>query len=241
MKAVLVDDDELNVELLQNLLKKYCPSVEVVGTAGSVEQAFEVIMNTLPDVLFVDIELHDLTVKDLLNHLDIDDMQVIIVSAFDKYALEMHKYQLTDYILKPILIPDLIEAVNKAQKQIDKINQLKAYSMHQGITQYIALPEKEHLNITRMEEIIRLEAKGNYTQIILIGDRELTTSKHLGSFEDLLPRHQFVRAHNSHIVNINFVSKYLRNKKYGILELKDGTKIPISANRKKEVTDRIIF
>jgi two-component system LytT family response regulator len=103
------------------------------------------------------------------------------------------------------------------------------------------LPEKEHLNITHLDDIIRFEARSNYTLIVLKENREITTSKHLGAFEELLPRHVFIRAHNSHIVNVNYVAKYLRRKKYGMLELKDGTLIPISANRKKEVAERIIF
>jgi len=241
MNAVLIDDDELNIELLKNLFRKYCPEVQVVGTADSVELAFEVIGNTQPDVLFVDIELHELTAKDLLDNLETDKYQVVIISAFERYALEMHKYQLADYILKPILITDLIRAVNNVKKQLDKTKQLKSNQPPQQFTQFIALPEKEHLNITHLEDIIRFEAKSNYTLIVLKENRQIITSKHLGAFEELLPRHVFIRAHNSHIVNVNYVAKYLRRKKYGVLELKDGTQVPISANRKKEVLERIIF
>ncbi len=241
MNAVLVDDDELNNELLQNLLRKYCPDVRIVGIADSVELALEVIMNTRPDVLFVDIELHDLTVKDLLNTLDVDNMQVVIISAYDKYALEMHKYQLTAYLLKPLLITDLIAAVNKVQKHIDKMKQLESNAYQQNQNKYIALPEgKGHLNITQIEQIIRLEANGNYTQVFTRDDKMILSSKTLGEFEEILPRQQFIRVHNSHMVNIQCVSKYLRTKN-GCLELIDGAQIPISAQRKKEVTERIVF
>jgi two-component system LytT family response regulator len=241
MNAVLIDDDELNNELLQNLLHKYCPAVNVVGIADSVELALEVILNTRPDVLFVDIELHDLTVKDLLNTLDVDNMQVVIISAYDKYALEMHKYQLTDYLLKPLLITDLVSAVNKVQKNIDKLKQIEISIAMQNQNRYIALPEKKgEMNIIQIDQIMRLEAKGNYTTILTFDDKMITSTKTLGDYEDLLPRQQFVRAHNSHIVNIRYVSKYLKTKN-GCLEMIDGTQIPISAQRKREVTERIVF
>ena len=234
MKTVLIDDEVLNLELLQNLFARYCPTVEVIGCAYSVEEAIEQIMNLRPDVIFLDIELNNLTAEDLLRSIDLEGLQVVIISAYEKYALRMHKYPVTDYLLKPVLITDLITAVQKVQKHMDKSK------VQEPNNRYIALPEKDHLNITTMEKIIRLEGMSNYTRIIMTENKVIVSSKTLRDYEDILPRNQFIRVHNSHIVNIDYVSKYMRTKN-GSLILKDGTEIPISANRKKEVIERIVF
>ena len=242
MNAVLVDDDDLNIILLENLLGKYCPSVNIIGQANCVEEALEVIIKTRPDIVFLDIELHNQTASDLLNAIDLETLQVVIISAFEKYALKMHKYPVTDYLLKPLLITDLISAVNKAQKNIEKEKNKQGdnNATSEKAEKYIAFPEKDHLSITNADEIIRLEAKGNYTKVVTKDEKSILTSKSLGDYEELLPRHKFMRVHNSHIVNLQYVSKYLRTKN-GSLVLIDGTEVPISANRKKEVTERILF
>ena len=239
MNAVLIDDDTLNNELLENLLGKYCPNVNIVGIAEDVEEALAVIVNTDPDVIFLDIELHNLTARDLLNAIDLENRQVVIISAYEKYALQMHKYPVTDYLLKPLIITDLIVAVNKVQKQYEKIKGLNNGD-DDSINKYIALPEKDHMNITNIEMIMRLEASGNYTKIHTVNSKCIISSKTLGEYEDFLPKQKFLRVHNSHIVNLQFVSKYLRTKN-GCLVLTDGTEVPISANRKKGVTTRIVF
>ena len=239
MTAVLVDDEELNVELLVNLLTKYCPGVDIVGEAYCVEDALEVIQNANPDVVLLDIELHNKTAKDILNAICLDSIQIILISAFEKYALEMHKYPITDYLLKPILITDLIGAINKVQKNLDKQKLVFTNTVNEA-DKYIALPEKNHLNISNTEDIIRLEAQGNYTKIFAKHDREIMSSKPIREYEQLLPQNKFIRIHNSHIVNLQYVSKYIRTKT-GALELIDGTKIPISASRKKDITNRIVF
>jgi len=240
MNAVLIDDDDLNVELLENLFRKYCPSVNVVGVADHVELALEVIIREKPDVIFLDIELHEKTAKDLLNSIDLEHVQIIIISAFEKYALEMHKYPITDYLLKPVLIADLISAVAKVQKNMEKTKSKIEPAAKPHISQYIALPDKDQLQITPFDSIIRLEGMGNYTRIITNDEKSVVSSKTLGEFEEVLPVEIFMRVHNSHIVNIKYVSKYLRTKN-GSLVLSDGSEIPISANRKKDVTERIVF
>ncbi|MBK7763846.1 MAG: response regulator transcription factor [Bacteroidetes bacterium] len=240
MRAVLVDDDRLNTDLLINLLQKYCPGVLVVGTAETVDEALEVIVAQKPDLLFLDIELHNRSAKDILHSLNLEKMQIILITAFDRYALEMYKFNVVDYLLKPLAITDLISAVNKAFKNIEKNKIVDTNQLQQTSERYIALPEKDHMNITKMNDIIRLEAKNSYTQVFTKENKIIISSKSLSDYEDLLPRHLFIRVHNSHIVNIQFILRYLRTKN-GSLVMSDHTEIPISANRKKEVTGHIVF
>ena len=236
MTAVLVDDQLPNLELLHSMLNKYCPSVAVIGKAQSVEKALELIMKTHPDVIFLDMEIEQQSAENILLALEMEHVQVIIVTAYEKYALKMHKYSVTDYLLKPLIITDLIAAVHKVQKSMERTRQLEA----SGYSRYIALPEKEHMNITNIDKIMRLEGLSNYTKIITREEKTLISAKTLKEFEELLPRAQFLRVHHSHIVNIDYVSKYLRTKN-GSLVLLDGTEVPISANRRKDVMERIVF
>jgi len=240
MQAVIIDDERVNIDLLQDLLAKYCPEVQVVGYAENVDQALEVILKQKPDLIFLDIELNHLSARDLLNALDLDRIQVIIVSAYDKYALEMHKYPVADYLLKPVVVTELVAAVKKTGKYLERMKQSGNLLRDHSISRYIALPEKDHLSITDMQEIVRLEASGNYTKIYTREEKTLVSSKTLGDYEALLPPNQFMRVHHSHIVNLIYVRKYLRTKN-GSLVLTNGCEIPISANRKKEVTERIVF
>ncbi|HNF72710.1 MAG TPA: hypothetical protein PLP34_09860, partial [Chitinophagaceae bacterium] len=110
-------------------------------------------------------ELHDMTAKDILKAADVGKAQVILITAYEKYAIEMYKYPVVDYLLKPLLITDLISAVNKAYRTLEKTRIYDISQFQQTAERYIALPEKDHLNITKISEVVRLEAMGNYTQV----------------------------------------------------------------------------
>ncbi len=114
MKAVLVDNMRLNIELLETFLRLYCPRVNVVGTAESFDEAHEVINKEQPDILFLDTEIFNNTVNELLNSIRQENIYVIIISVYDNYIIERPKYPITGYLLKPIRITELIAVVNKA-------------------------------------------------------------------------------------------------------------------------------
>lgn len=240
LNALLVDDDYSNNELLRVFLAKYCPSVFVIGTAESVDEALEAIQQVKPDLLFLDIELHGRTAKDILEVIDTNRIMVILLTAYEKYAIEMYKYNIIHYLLKPLEITQLISAVNKASKLFASIQKPDKQTEDQELDKFIALPDKEYLNIVKMDDIIRLEASSNYTNIKLNTGKTILSSRTLKEYEDALPKNIFLRVHHSHIVNLKYVTKYLRTKN-GSLVFEDGSEIPISANRKKVLTERIIF
>ena len=241
MRTLIVDDDVSNIKLLEFFSEKYCPQLDIIGSANSVETALEFIIQQKPDLLFLDIELHDRYAMDILVHLEENPMQVILVTAYERYALEMYKYSnIAAYVLKPVDIKDFISAVHVATLRHE--GRLKLDKPHNRFDRekYIALPELGGLRVTSMDEIIHLESKGNYTVFSIINGKKLTSSKSIKDYEELLPKKLFMRVHHSYMVNVTHVQKYMRTKN-GSLIMLNGIEIPISASRKKEVTDRIVF
>lgn len=240
IRAVLVDDEPNNINTLQQLLIRYCPQVEIVGTADSAKTGREVITATLPDLVFLDIEMPYGNAFDLLNALSPIQFEVIFVTAFDNYALNAIKYSALDYLLKPVNIRELQEAVRKATDKVHTQNMHKhidtlLYNLNQPQNTYqrLALPTTDGLLFINTVDCMRFEAKANYTIIHLKNKSAVNTNKTLGEFEEILNKKQFSRIHRSHLVNHLFVKKYHRGRG-GYIEMEDGTTIEVSIRKKDE-------
>src|SRR5882757_4604380 len=174
IRTVLVDDEIDSIRVLQRLLDAYCPEVEVVGNADGVETAMHVIQTTKPDLVFLDIEMTHGNAFDLLNQLQPIEFQVIFVTAFDNYAIRAFKYSAVDYLLKPVDIDDLRSAIDRVQERSDPkdfAQQIKVLLENVGMLQLsqqkMAIPTITGLIFVPVQEIVRVEAKGNYTTICL--------------------------------------------------------------------------
>ncbi|GBL35538.1 sensory transduction protein LytT [Filimonas sp.] len=244
MKALIIDDDGLNIELIENFCKKYAPSVEVVGTAENVEEGIAVMRRQAPDMVFLDIELGTETGFDILHAIDQPDLMVIITSAYEKYALQAVKVRVMDYILKPIYIPDFVAAIDKCQRAYDNRNDLQEAEVRYDRTKpteplLITVASRQSVIFIPAESILHLESKGGYTRIVTADGRSLLTSKPLKEHEEMLPTSHFIRVHQSHIVNIRCISKLERNKNM-VLSLTNHTEVPVSNSRKNEVLARLM-
>lgn len=240
IRSVLIDDEPNNVTTLQQLLLRYCPAVQVVGTAESAQSGHTVILDTKPDLVFLDIEMPYGNAFDLLNSLSPVNFEIIFVTAFDHYALNAIKYSALDYLLKPINIKDLQEAVQKALTRVDTKNIHKRiealfYNLYTPKPSYqrLALPTLDGLVFVNTEDCVRLESKNNYTTIYFRDGAQVTVSKSLASFEEILSQDQFSRIHHSHIINHSFVKKYHRGRG-GYIEMEDGTRIEVSTRKRDE-------
>jgi two-component system LytT family response regulator len=241
MRAILIDDELANLEDLQFLLEKNCPEVKVVGRAGNIEDALQIINLHVPDLLFLDIQIGKNTGFDLLLRLGRKDVEVIFVTAYDHYGIQAIKFAALDYLLKPVDPGDLITAVSKADERISsKISRgqldfllSQIQQTKQGIPK-IALPQQHEIRYVLVDEIMRCVADNTYTNFYLSNGEMILISKPLKEYSDLLKPQGFVRAHQSHLCNPSFVKSWLREDG-GMLLMSNGDKVPVSKPNREMV------
>jgi two-component system LytT family response regulator len=246
IKSIIVDDEAKSRNNLRQLLLEYSPAVEVVAEADSAAKALVLIAEHQPDLLFLDIELGELSGFDLLKLLNgKQTFELIFVTAFDKYGIQAVKACALDYLLKPINIIELSAAVEKAIKQIgpkkenERLKELVANIDRKDDEQKIAVPLADKIEFIAISKIIRLEAEGNYTHFYLEGQKHLLVCKTLKEYQELLESHQFIRSHQSHLINYRKIAAYVKTDG-GYIAMEDGSQIPISRQKREEVLARIL-
>ena len=237
LKALLVDDEKNNLENLKFLLENDCTGIEVAGMAFNGQQAREWLLHNKADVVFLDISMPVETGFEMLEKLTEQNFRVIFVTAHDEFTMQAIKASAVDYILKPVNIAELQQAVNKLHAgfsnqqflQQNKAlidNLLKNFSPGQP-TVKIALPQLGSINFLEVNEIVSLQADSNYTIIHKHNMQKMVVTKTLKDFEDILDPNQFVRIHKSHIVNIKCITEYSTTDG-GIVKMTDGNVWSIS-------------
>jgi two-component system LytT family response regulator len=241
MRAVLIDDEISNLENLRTLLEKHCPQVTIMATAQNVSDAVNAIEKHLPHLVFLDIQMGEQTGFDVLKLLPTRNFEVIFVTAFDQYGIQAVKFAALDYLLKPVDIEELVNAVNKAgQKLATQIQTTQLDFLLQQLKKpetnvsKIALQMQGEVRYVTLSDIIRCEADNTYTHFFLANDEKILVSKSLKEYADLLRPSGFLRTHQSHLVNPKYVKSWLKEDG-GVLLLMSGEKIPISKPNKDTV------
>lgn len=242
MKAVIIDDEENNIDNLNVLLQQYCPQVHVVATAMNAEDGEKVIFQQNPDIVFLDIQMPGKNGFDLLTSLKNHNFEIIFVTAYDHYAIQAIKFSALDYLLKPINIEELKLAVHKAAQRITlKKQNLQLENLIQLVQQKqekkfhrIALQSVKETRFVEPEKIIRCESSNNYTTFFLVTSEKLVTSKPIFEYEDILKDYGFIRCHQSHLINKRFIKSWIKEDG-GYLLLEDNSQIPVSRNKREEV------
>lgn len=244
MKVVVIDDEDRSRQTIVQLLNKYCPEVTIVCECNSAQDAFVQINLTRPDLIFLDVQMPNASGFDLLKKFPSVDFEVVFVTAYNQYALQAIKICALDYLLKPVQIDELIQAVEKAGKRISerdsskKISQLLNNLVNKNIyTAKIALPSGSGLDFVPISKIVRCEADGSYTHIYLDNGQRFTTTRSLREYEEMLPETQFFRPHNSHIINMEHILKYQKGEG-GTVIMSDKSTVDIAKRRKKEFLER---
>lgn len=237
IRSVIVEDETAAREALKNYLSKYCPQVEVIGEAQNIKEAVPMLHETLPQLVFLDVEMPFGNAFDVLEACKDLQFETIFVTAFSEYSLKALNQSAAYYLLKPISIEELIVAVNKVQQHIinnELFNRNKIIVENFRETkpekQQVILPTLEGFEVVKMEEIVRLRGNGNFTDIYLSNGSKKMVCRFLKHFSELLP-FPFIRVHKSHIINVNFVKSY---NKGGFLTLHDATEIEVSPTYKDE-------
>jgi two-component system LytT family response regulator len=238
LKTVIVDDEPDAVGFINSIIGEYCPELEVVGKAGNINEGVSEIKLNKPDLVFLDVEMPNGTGFDLLAQFPEKEFEVVFITAFNHYAIKAIKFSAVDYILKPININEFIEAVkrviekrkNKTSRSSDALKVLME-NLRSPHPSRLAIPTSEGMEYLNPKDIIRIESDRSYSWFFITGNRKVLVSRHLKEFQDLLGDRSFFRSHNSHLINLRFVRKFIRHEG-GIIEMQDGTQIPISRGRK---------
>ena len=245
LRTVIVDDEHDAVDFISSIIGEYCPSLEVTGKAHNVNEGISVVSEKKPDLLFLDVEMPNGTGFDLLSHFPEKDFDVIFITAFNHYAIRAIKFSAVDYILKPININEFIEAVGRVtvkrrEKPLQANENIKVLmeNLRSTVPSRLAIPTIDGMEYLNPREILRIEADRSYSWFYLSSNRKILVSKHLKEFQELLGDRHFFRSHNSHLINLKFVRKFIR-KEGGYIEMSDGSLIPISRNKKDIFLDRM--
>ena len=247
IRTVLVDDEIDSIRVLQKLLETFCPEVSVVGHADGVETAAQLIRATSPDLVLLDIEMSQGNAFDLLNQLQPLAFHVIFVTAFGNYAIRAFKYSAIDYLLKPVDIDDLRNAIRRVAEfphdNNNLIQQMKVLMENVGTLQLpqqkMAIPTITGLIFIAVQDIIRFEAKGNYSSICLSNGESIMATRTIKDYEEILPETIFCRIHNSHIINLSRIKKYQKGRG-GSVEMEDGSVIEVASRRRDEFLRRLL-
>jgi len=243
---IIIIEDEINVrEGFIKLLNTYCPEVNIVGVADSVESGIEIINSTEFDLLFLDINLPDGSGFDLMYRLSKIDFKLIFVTAYGKYAIDAFKLSAVDYLLKPVSPDLLIKALEKAKFSIQQsisINRVELLESNinrpNDQENKIILKDQDSLHLVQISEITYCHAEGSYTSFILADGRKVMTSTNLKEYEQLLLPYNFLRCHHSYLVNLNHVVA-LKKQDGGYLETTDKVQIPISIRKKATLIEKL--
>lgn len=244
LKAVLVDDEKHCLRILSAMLDKYCKDVEVTGSYQNAGNALTALQNEPPDIVFLDIEMPKMTGFDLLRSLPEIQFDVIFTTAYDQYAIDAFKVSAIDYLLKPIDEQELIAAIDrirqKKQSSRDHLEFLLdiVHNKMGGQSSKIAIPSTYGLDFIEIDTIVYCQSEGNYTHIILAGNKKKLVTRTLKDIQDMLPEHKFYRVHNSYLVNMDFVDQYIRTDG-GYLVMNNGDKVRVSRTKKEHLLKKL--
>jgi len=241
--SILVDDIPEAIEMLSNDIENNHPEIEIIGKASSVVEAAKLLQKTQPDILFLDIMLGDGTAFDLLEIVHNLQSKIIFVTASDEHAIKAFKFAAIDYILKPYTNEDLANSIKKAKEYIqpnkEQLSILQESIKYSNITpQKISLHTSEKIIVVQLSEIIRCKSDNNYTTFYLDTNQKILVSKTLKYYADMLKEFQFLRVHQSHLINIKYIKEFIKSDG-GYLILKDKSNIPVSVRKKNEVIETL--
>jgi len=246
LSAIIIDDEKGVRELLLELIERHCPEVTIIGVAVDVESAFKEINTKKPDIIFLDVQMPKGDGFSLLRKFSKPPFEVIFVTSYDQYAISAIKFSALDYLLKPVDVKDLIEAVKKAIKKRDDRNDNEQQIINllnnadeRNPEKKIAVHQNEKVKFVKISEVHYIEADDRYSHIYMSATDKYTLTKTLKDFEEFLRNHPLlIRINKSHMINLNHVSNYSKGEPC-IIEMTNGKAFEISRRKKQEVLEAL--
>lgn len=245
LRAIIIDDEKGGRETLANFLKLYCQDVELVGEADGVETGLSLIRGLKEplDIVFLDIQLKDGLSFQILDQLDSIDFEVVFATAYNQFAIKAFNYSAVGYLLKPIDPEEMKAAVERTQNgrspQMKKrLEVLSNHFNNPNTFEKMSISAVDGIYFINIKDIMRCEGEDNYTHIFLIGGEKITVSKTIKEYEKLLTPVNFYRVHKSHVVNLNFITKFVKGEG-GYLIMDDGKMIEVSRRRRAAFMEQL--
>jgi len=241
LTAIIVEDMKDAMALLKSDLKTNHPELQIIGTAQSVVEAAKVIRKAEPDILFLDIMLGDGTGFDVLEIFPNLKSKIIFVTASDEFAIKAFKFAAIDYVLKPYAQEELSHAIERAKQEIQP-NKERLSILRERLSAPEKKPDKISLHtldkiiIVNLNDIVRCESDSNNTMFHLQNGSKIFVTKTLKYFSEMLRPYEFLRIHQSHLVNLQCISAFIKSDG-GYLMLKNGDNVPVSVRKKAEVIE----
>lgn len=236
LTLAIIDDEPAARDIVRRVVQEKMPAARIVGEAGSIADALEMLPHARPQVVMLDIALSDGTGFELLQRYTGPPLQVIFITAFDEFAVKAFRFSALDYLVKPFDPVDLIAALHKAKSDQytdflpDQLSNLMAANQSRSFEK-IALPTSGALHLVALEDIVRIESEGGYTTVFVKKGEKILLSRNIKDFEEILPEDQFFRIHQSHIVHFGSVIKVV-SQDGDYVYTQDGACLPLSRRRK---------
>ncbi len=240
IRSIIIDDEPLGRKSIGVAIEKHCPEVEIVALCDNAQEGIETIKQLQPDLVFLDIQMPGMSGFDLLQHLAPVTFEIIFVTSYDQYAVKAFKFSAIDYLLKPINPEELIQAVSKVKNKNDSVSITNRFEsllnnihINLGKIEKVAIPTHDGIDFFNTNDIIYCQAEGSYTKLFLVNNRKELVSRTLKDFDNLLSGSGFCRVHNSTLINLKHVEKYIKGEG-GYVILTEGHHADISRRKKEE-------
>ena len=245
IQAIIIDDEKKCISLLEKMLKKQFPDIQIAAITSQPEDGIKLIRQLEPDLVFIDIEMPRKNGFEVLEATKDIAYDIIFTTAYNQYAIKAIRFSALDYLLKPIDETELTQAVQrfKAKHQSDSRQQQidLLFSNLRNFTQpynKLSVATTEGVIFINIPDILFCEATGSYTTLHLKNSDKLVTSKTLKDFEELLGSHSFYRTHHSYIINLNEIKRYIKGDGGSVL-MSNAAELPVSKRKKDEFLKKL--
>ena len=240
IRTIIIEDEPVSREMLTLMLQRHKADIEIVDTCSNPTDGIESIALHQPDLIFLDIQMPKMNGFDMLKKIPNINFEVIFTTAFDQYAINAIRTSALDYLLKPVDDEDLSAAIEKCRERMAEKKSKHQFdhlfnnlSNKNPLDKTLALSASDGITFVKMSDILRVEANGRYAKFYLLNKDTIVVSKTLGDFEDILSANQFFRIHDSSIINLNHIKKYIRGDG-GTVVLSDNTELDVARRRKDD-------
>jgi two-component system LytT family response regulator len=239
LKTILIDDELPSLQNLEQKITEFCPDVKILASTQKPEEAIKLIELHRPDVIFLDIEMPRMNGFKMLEEINEKDFDIVFTTAYNLYAIDAVRISAFDYLVKPVAVKDLQNCVARLFKDQSKQTPEKLDVLRQNLSDSrsqndkITISTNEGIEFIEIKEIMRIESSSNYSKIFFKDGRSLLVTKLLKDFEEILLPYRFYRIHNSHLINLSYIKKYVRGDG-GQVVMQNDEVIDVARRKKEE-------